>query len=80
MKAKIQRWGNSLGLRIPKAFTEEIGLAPGSQVDITVERGKLVVRPIDEESVDLAELLEQITPENVHEEIQTGPPVGKEIW
>jgi len=80
MKARIQKWGNSLALRIPKPFAEESNLREDSQVDISVRSGKLVVVAIDEPQLTLAELVAQITPENRHDEIDTGIAVGNEIW
>lgn len=80
MRAKIQKWGNSLGLRVPKAFAEQLALQAGSSIDITIERGKLVVRPSEEDSYELATLLDRITPDTIHDEIHTGAPIGREIW
>jgi antitoxin MazE len=80
MKARIQRWGNSLALRIPKAFAAEAGLADDVPVDLSIVRGKIVVNPLTAESPKLDELLQGITPDNLHGEWQSGPAVGKEIW
>ncbi|MGI8425697.1 MAG: AbrB/MazE/SpoVT family DNA-binding domain-containing protein [Actinomycetota bacterium] len=80
METKIQRWGNSLGLRIPKSFAEEASVEAGSIVDISVEGGDLVVRPIRTRDYDLGELVRAITRNNVHEPVETGPPVGREVW
>lgn len=80
MQTKIQRWGNSLGLRIPKSFAEEAHVEAGSTVDISVEGGELVVRPIRPRRYDLRSLVKAITPKNVHEVVETGTPVGREAW
>lgn len=80
MKTKVQRWGNSLALRIPKPFAEEAGLEQHSEVDISIVDGALVVTPCPEPSWSLEELLEKVTDENIHGEIDTGSPVGREIW
>jgi len=80
MVTKIQRWGNSLGLRIPKSFAEEASVEAGSLVDISVEGGDLVIRPVRSRGYDLGELVRAITPKNIHEPVETGPPVGREAW
>jgi len=80
MKARVQKWGNSLALRIPKSFATEAGLCEGTAVDLSVAEGKLVVQPHAEEPLSLDSLLAGITDENLHGEWDTGPAVGKEIW
>ncbi len=80
MKARIQRWGNSLALRIPKSFASEAGLREDAAVELTVAKGKLIVRPVKEKSPTLEELLRGVTDENLHGEWDTGLAVGKEIW
>lgn len=78
MQTKIQKWGNSLGLRIPKSLAEQAGVEAGSDVDLSVEDGELVVRPRRLPSYKLKDLLQAVTPKNVHKEIDTGFPVGRE--
>ena len=80
MVTRIQKWGNSLGLRIPKAFAEEANVREGSSVDLCVEGGKLVVRPVRPRRYRLSELLKGIKPGNVHGEIPTGKRRGREVW
>ena len=80
MQTKIQKWGNSLGLRIPKAFAEEAGVRPGSTVDLSIEDGKLVIQVTGRERYDLDELLSQVTSENTHTEVSSGEPLGQEAW
>jgi antitoxin MazE len=80
MRTKIQRWGNSLAVRIPKPFATEAGLNQQSEVDVSIVDGALVIRPCPEPSFSLDELLAHVTDENLHEEIDPGPPVGREIW
>jgi len=80
MKTRIQKWGNSLAVRIPRPFANESNLREDSPVDITVRNGKLVVAPIPEPEYTLAELVEQITPANRHGEVITGECVGNEVW
>lgn len=78
MRTRIQKWGNSLALRIPRAFAEEARIEENSPVDVSVRSGKLVVVAV--EGVSLDSLVEQITDDNRHEEVKTGQPVGNEIW
>jgi len=80
MKTRVQKWGNSLALRIPRPFAEEVALHENLAVDVSVRSGKLVVVPLEEPDVTLEELVELITPENRHNEISTGGPLGNEIW
>lgn len=80
MRTKIKVWGNSLALRIPKHLADESGLKPDSQVDVRVERGTLIVEPVATPVYQLDDLLAQITPDNLHSEIDTGDAVGNETW
>ena len=79
MRTKVQKWGNSLALRIPKPFADEVGLRPNIAVDVSLEEGKLVVSR-SQSSISLDELLEGITPANLHQEVNSGPAVGNETW
>jgi len=80
MKTKVQKWGNSLALRIPKPFADEVGLRPDSAVEVSLEKGKLVVSATESFSISLEELLEGVTPRNLHREVRTGKAVGNEVW
>lgn len=80
MRARVQRWGNSLALRIPKAFATETALDSGSAVELTLEEGRLVVTPLAPASYKLEDLLAHVTPENLHAEVDTGSSVGDEVW
>ena len=80
MRTKIVKWGNSLGLRIPKSFAEEVGVAEGSVVDLSMEDGYLVIKVTKTDEIDLEDLLDGITDENIHGEIDTGDAVGGEVW
>jgi antitoxin MazE len=80
MKTRVQKWGNSLALRIPKAFADDAGLRENARVELTLSDGKLVVKALTEEPITLSELLKGVTDDNLHGEWDTGPAVGKEIW
>lgn len=80
MKAQIQKWGNSLALRIPKSFAVESKVAQGSLVEVSLEQGKIVIAPITELDFTLDDLLAKVTKRNLHEEVDTGSALGKEAW
>ncbi len=80
MKTKVQKWGNSLALRIPKSFAAETKIGPDTEVDLSLVEGKLVVTPLKRSKYSLEQLVEGITEENTHAEVDTGEPVGKEVW
>ena len=80
MVTQIQKWGNSLAVRIPKALAAELNLEPNSTVEIKQEQGRLVLVPVKKPAFTLEQMLAQVTPENLHAEIDTGPAQGNEIW
>lgn len=80
MLATVSKWGNSRALRIPKQLAMESGIDFGSKVELILKDGQLRIVPLKEPHYSLEELVAQITPENRHEEWDTGPPVGKEVW
>lgn len=80
MKTRVQKWGNSLALRIPKFVAEEAGLHADAAVELSLVEGRLVVQPITPQPLTLEELLRGITAENLPGEWDTGPAVGKEVW
>lgn len=80
MKTSVQKWGNSLALRIPKPLAEEIGLERDSPVELSLVDGCLVIKPAAEHQITLESLLAQVTEENLHAEIETGPAIGAEAW
>jgi antitoxin MazE len=76
----VAKWGNSLGIRIPIQIAKQVNLKEGTGVIFTVLEGSLVIKPERRKKYTLDELLEGMTPENVHEEVEMGKPVGNEIW
>lgn len=80
MKTRVQKWGNSLALRIPKAVAAEAGLCEDAPVELSLYKGKLIVRPLAPPPLTLEQLLEGVTNENLHGEWDTGPAVGREVW
>lgn len=79
MLARVQKWGNSLALRVPKALASEVGLEENSQVELKLVGETLVVTPVKPQWT-LDELLAGVTEENVHGEVDWGPSVGAEQW
>ena len=80
MEILVQEWGNSLALRIPKSIANEIGLKRNSPVELSLVDGKLVIAPLVESALSLEHLLAQVTEDNLHGEVDTGPATGGEVW
>ena len=80
MQAIIKKWGNSLALRIPKLLALDANLKQNKLVDISFDKGSIIITPIDEKEYSLKKLLEGVSKNNLHGEFDTGTPVGKEIW
>jgi len=80
MLTKIQKWGNSLALRIPKPIVQEIHVGKGSVVDLSMDDGRMVVTPSQGMKYSLTALLKTVNRKNIHTETDFGKPVGKEIW
>jgi antitoxin MazE len=80
MRTRLQKWGTSLALRIPKSFASEVGLDQNSSVEVSLKEGKLIVAPAHEPKFTLKQLLSQVTEKNLHREVDTGPAVGDEVW
>jgi len=79
LRARIAKWGNSLGVRIPKAVAKEVGLDEGANVEVKVSGRNLILAPANRE-YSLNELVAGITPKNRHGAIDWGSPVGHENW
>ncbi len=80
MRATIRKWGNSLGLRIPSAFSRELGIGEATSVEMRVVKSSLVIKPRTAKKPELKKLLAKISESNLHEAIETGEPVGNEAW
>jgi antitoxin MazE len=79
MQTQVGKWGNSLAVRLPGTYAKDLGLTEGMDIDVSVVNGGLLLRP-QKKAYSLEELVAQITPENLHEETDWGPPVGRETW
>jgi antitoxin MazE len=80
METRVQKWGNSLALRIPKPLADEIGLKDNSPVQLSLHDRQLVVVPVLNPALSLEALLAQVTEANRHGEVSTGPAIGGEAW
>lgn len=80
MHTKVQRWGNSLGLRIPRSFAAEAQVEDGATVDLSIENGRLVIRPLRIRRYSVSALLKQVNRRNLHGEVSTGRTIGRELW
>lgn len=77
MLNQVQKWGNSLGIRIPKAIAVQAGIEEGTMIEFHIEGEQIIIK---RKQKKLNDLLSQITPENVHKEVSTGDSVGDEAW
>ena len=76
-KSHIAKWGTSLAVRIPKPIAEQWGVREGSAIEIVSRGEQLVLR---KRTYKLADMLAQVTAENLHPELDTGPAQGNEEW
>jgi antitoxin MazE len=80
MKTRVRKWGNSLALRIPKAFAAEAGLREDTPIELSLRGREIVIQAVARAPLSLEELLRGVTEENRHGEWQTGPAAGRETW
>ncbi len=76
-KSHIAKWGTSLAIRIPKPIAEQWGVQEGSAIEMVSRGDRLVMR---KETYNLADMLAEISDDNLHPEVDTGPPQGNEEW
>lgn len=80
MRTRVQKWGNSLALPIPKSSAAEAGLQADAAVELSLVEGRLVVERLAPQPLTLEELLLGVTDENLPGEWSTSPAIGKEVW
>ncbi|MBP8252600.1 MAG: AbrB/MazE/SpoVT family DNA-binding domain-containing protein [Herpetosiphon sp.] len=80
METSIQKWGNSLAIRIPKAFADALGISDNGMVNLTMADGKLTIAPIQKPQFTLDSLLAGVTDDNIHGEYDIGEAQGQEVW
>ena len=79
MKTRVQKWANSLAVRIPKPFAEGAGLLASSEVEISMEKGEVRLTPV-RPRWRLSQLLAGVKKKNLHSEVESGPAAGREAW
>ena len=80
MITKIQKWGNSLAVRIPRSVAQDTNLTSGNPVDVAVQDGQIVIAPARRTRFHLNDLLKGVTAQNRHLESDSGAAVGREAW
>jgi len=80
MNTRVQKWGNSLAVRIPKTIAVELGIEDHSEVQLAYADGKLVISPPAFAKYSLHDLISGISRKNIHSEVEWGSPLGREAW
>ena len=80
MEVLVKKWGNSAAVRIPASVLEAANLKLDQPVDVKEEQGRIVIEPRRTSAFTLADLVRGITPANLHDAVDTGPAVGREVW
>ena len=80
IRSSVGRWGNSAAVRLPATLLAQANFSSQQPIDLVLSNGRIILEPVAAPEFDLAELLAQVTPENLHGEIDFGAPVGKEAF
>ena len=80
MEVIVKKWGNSAAVRIPAAIMAAAHVDLDQAVEVREEQGRIVIEPVRRKAYKLDELLGGISAKNMHQPVDTGAPVGKEIW
>jgi len=80
MHVRVQKWGNSLAVRIPKPLAEDAEVKEGTVLNLAVSEGKVVATPVEKTKPSVKQLLAKVTRKNLHSEVDFGPAIGREIW
>lgn len=80
MRMQVKKWGNSASVRIPASIMAAAALRIDQLVDVREDQGRIIIEPVLAPVYDLDELLAQMSPDTFPDEVDFGPPVGKEIW
>ena len=80
MHVRVRKWGNSLAVRIPKPLAEDAEIKEGTVLNLAVSEGKVVATPVPKKKLSLKQLLAKVNKKTLHDEIDFGSPVGREIW
>lgn len=80
MPVLVRKWGNSAAVRIPATVLAEAGLALDQPVDVREENGRIVIEAARRRRFDIGDLIRGIRPDNLHDPVDAGAPVGREVW
>jgi antitoxin MazE len=80
MHIRVQKWGNSLAVRIPKPLAEDAKVEEGTVLNLAVSKGKVIATPVKKNKQSLQQMLAKVSRKNLHAEVKSGAPVGREIW
>lgn len=80
MRAHVKKWGNSASVRIPAAVMAAADLSLDQEVDVREEDGRVVIAPVAVPRHALDALLDAMVPASFPDEVDSGPPVGAEVW
>jgi antitoxin MazE len=80
METKVQKWGNSLGVRIPRSLATGAKLRPGTKVELSADDDAIVIRPVERPRYRLSDLLKRVKRANLHSAVDTGASVGREAF
>jgi antitoxin MazE len=80
MHVRVQKWGNSLAVRIPKPLAEDAEVKEGTVLNLAVSEGRVIATPVPKKKPSLKQLLAKVDKKTLHGEIDFGSPVGREIW
>ena len=80
MRVRVQKWGNSLAVRIPKPLAEDAEVKEGTVLNLAVSGGKVVATPVQKRKLSLRQLLAEVNRKNLHGEVDSGRSVGREVW
>jgi len=78
VKTKVQKWGNSLSVRLPKTVAQEMGLQVNDILEIEIDDHRLILEARKDQEYRLTNLMKEVTEDNLHTEISVGAPVGNE--
>lgn len=80
VRVQVKKWGNSASIRIPASVMAAASLSIDQEVDVREDDGRVVIEPVARPRYTLDELLDGMDPDTFHDEVDWGPPVGKEVW
>jgi antitoxin MazE len=80
MRVQVRRWGNSASIRIPAPVMAAAALSLDQTVEVRAEGGRIIAEPVRAPVYDLDDLLDRMTPDTFHDDVDFGPPEGNEVW